>query len=92
VFRLIRWLFWLVCFAAFVWFGVTVQLGRRTLFGHLHAIFTSREAKDLAEGTEQEAHKLAQRLKEPSPKPALDPVGAKDRKALDKLVQEKTKR
>jgi hypothetical protein len=90
VFRLIRWLAWLVCFAGFVWFGSTVKLGRRTLFGHLSAIFHSREAKDLADGTKEEAHKIAERLREPSPKPALDPVTEKDRDSLDKLVEKKT--
>ena len=90
MFRLIRWLLWLVCFVALLWFSATVKLGKRTLFGHMHAIFTSREAQDLADGTKQEAHKLAERLREPSPKPALDPVSEKDRKGLDKLVKEQT--
>jgi hypothetical protein len=95
VFRLIRWLLWLVCFVALLWFSATVKLGKRTLFGHLHAIFTSREAQDLADGTKQEAQKIAERLREPSPKPvvnapALDPVREKDRKALDKLVKDQT--
>jgi hypothetical protein len=92
VFRLIRWLLWLVFFIVAIWFSVTVKLGKRTLYGHLHAIFTSREARDLADGTKEGAHKLAERLREPSPKPALDPVGEKDRKALDKLVHEKTRK
>jgi hypothetical protein len=94
VFRLIRWLAWLACFVGFIWFGSTVKLGKRTLFGHLSAIFHSREAKDLAEGTKEEAHKIAEKLREPSPKPvgkpALDPVTDKDRQSLDKLVEKKT--
>ena len=92
MFRLIRWLAWLVCFAGFIWFGTSVKLGKRTLFGHFSAIFHSREAKELAEGTQEEAHKIAERLREPSPKPALDPVTDKDRESLDKLVQKKTKK
>ena len=93
MFRLLRFLFWLACFVALLWFSATVKLGRRTLFGHLHAIFTSREAQDLADGTKEEAHKLAERLREPSPQPQkkpLDPVAEKDRKGLDKLVRDKT--
>jgi hypothetical protein len=89
VFRLVRWLFWLCVFVAALWFAATVKLGKRTLFGHLHAIFTSREARDLADGTKQEAQELAERLREPSPRP-MDPVDEKDRKALDKLVKDKT--
>jgi hypothetical protein len=93
VFRLVRWLFWLLVFIAALWFSATVKLGKRTLFGHLHAIFTSREARELADGTQEEAHRLADRLREPSPHPtAMDPVGEKDRKALDKLVHEKTRK
>jgi hypothetical protein len=88
VFRLIRWLFWLACFVALVWFSATVKLGKLTLFGHLEAIFNSREAKDLADGTKQEAHKIAERLRDDR-KP-LDPVAEKDRKGLDKLVRDKT--
>jgi hypothetical protein len=87
VFRIIRFFFWLAVLIAGLWFAATVKLGKRTLFGHLHAIFTSREARDLADGTKEEAHKLAEKLREPSP---MDPVGDKDRKALDKLVHEKT--
>jgi hypothetical protein len=92
VFRLIRWLAWLACFAGFIWFGSTVKLGRRTLFGHLSAIFHSREAKELADGTKEEAHLIAEKLRAPSPapKPALDPVTEKDRDSLDKLVEKKT--
>jgi hypothetical protein len=36
---------------AFVWFGLTVDLGDRTLFGHLRAIGGSQEAQDLWSGT-----------------------------------------
>jgi hypothetical protein len=93
MFRLIRWLLWLAFFAAFVWFGVNVKLGKRTLFGHLAAIFHSREARDLADGTTQEAHKLADKLRDDKPQPSpLDPVADKDRRALDKLVKEKTRK
>ena len=97
MFTLIRWFLRLVFFAALIWFGTTVKLGKRTLYGHLAAIFHSREARDLADGTEQEAHKLAEKLREDKPRPsptderhALDPIADKDRRALDKLVKEKT--
>ncbi|HEX9102826.1 MAG TPA: hypothetical protein VF997_11515 [Polyangia bacterium] len=53
-----------VLLMAFVWFAVTVPLGKRTLWGHVHAIFGTQEAKDLAEGTKQEAEKVAQKVKE----------------------------
>ena len=61
---LVRFLISLVMLAAFVWFAVTVPLGKRTLWGHLHAIFGTQEAKDLAEGTKEEAEKVARKVKE----------------------------
>jgi hypothetical protein len=60
---LVRFLISTVMLAAFVWFAVTVPLGKRTLWGHAHAIFGTQEAKDLAEGTKEEAEKVAQKVK-----------------------------
>lgn len=60
---LVRFLFSLVMLMAFVWFAVTVPLGKRTLWGHVHAIFGTQEAKDLAEGTKEEAEKVARKVK-----------------------------
>ncbi len=64
MFGLIRFATSLVMLAAFVWFAVTVPLGKRTLWGHLHAIFATQEAKDLAEGTKEEAERVARKVKE----------------------------
>ena len=64
MFGLVRFLVSLVMFAAFVWFAVTVPLGKRTLWGHVYAIFSTQEAKDLAEGTKEEAEKVARKVKE----------------------------
>ncbi|MCU1281378.1 MAG: hypothetical protein JWM53_4924 [bacterium] len=61
---LVRFLISLVMLAAFVWFAVTVPLGKRTLWGHVHAIFGTQEAKDLAEGTKEEAERVARKVKE----------------------------
>jgi hypothetical protein len=97
MFRLVRWLFSLALFAAVVWFATTVKLGKRTLWGHLVAIVSTREAKDLAEGTREEAQKVARRLRGESPDlgarhagAPLDPVEERDRRGLDHLVREKT--
>lgn len=61
---LVRFLFSCVMLAAFIWFAVTVPLGKRTLWGHVHAIFATQEARDLADGTEEEAKKVAQKVKQ----------------------------
>jgi hypothetical protein len=60
---LVRFLFSIAMLLAFVWFAVTVPLGKRTLWGHVHAIFGTQEAKDLAEGTKEEAEKMARKVK-----------------------------
>ncbi len=102
MFRLIRFCVSLAMFAAFVWFAVTVPLGKRTLWGHVMAIFGTQEAKDLAEGTKEEAEKVARRVRDelhaPDMAPAtrrarlpLDPVDDNDRRRLDQLVKHKTR-
>jgi len=71
VFRLITFFASTVCLAVVVWLGLTVELGERTLFGHLRAISGSREAEQLLEGARTkvtevvgiEAAKRAERLK-----------------------------
>lgn len=103
MFTLIRWMFSLALFLMLLWFATSVQLGKRTLWGHLQAIFATQEAKDLAEGTREEAKKVADRVRDElgrdggspdrrvaPPAPPLDPVGTKEQRSLDKLVREKT--
>jgi hypothetical protein len=99
MFGLIRWLLSLAMFAAFIWFAVSVPLGKRTLFGHLQAIFATQAAHDLADGTKEEARRVADRLRSQLPGPAdagasaaqpLDPVSEHDRQELGKLLREKT--
>jgi hypothetical protein len=51
VFRLVMLFVSVAFLAAFVWFGVTVDLGDRTLFGHLRAIGSTKESQDLWRGT-----------------------------------------
>ena len=51
MFRLLTFFVSILGFAALVWFGVTVDLGDRTLFGHLRAIGNSKEAQQLWDGT-----------------------------------------
>src|SRR5271154_346388 len=102
MFRLIRFLFSLLMLAAVVWFAVNVPLGKRTLWGHLHAIFSTPEAKDLADGTKEEAQKVADKVRQGLHQTdmtttsrrqhaPLDPVEDSDRKKLQDLVKQKTR-
>ena len=43
----------LVALFAFAWFGMTVKLGSRTLFEHLHAIGQTKESQELMDGTRE---------------------------------------
>jgi len=60
LFRLIKLLISLAALAGFIWFGANVQLGQRTLFGHLQAIGQTREAHELVEGTKESARPLVE--------------------------------
>ena len=52
----------IVALLAFAWFGMTVKLGSRTLFEHLHAIEQTKESQELVDGT-REAGPAARRRK-----------------------------
>jgi hypothetical protein len=57
-------MFWMSALAVLIWFGATVPLGHRTFFGHLRAISSTPEARDLAAGTGEEARKVAERIRQ----------------------------
>lgn len=100
---LLRWLFWLCALGSMVYFAATVPLGDRTLIGHLRAIAGTPEARSLGEGAREEAGKMAERVRKelqavpdaapaatgraPAPAEHLDDA---DRKALDRVVRERT--
>lgn len=44
---MIRFVFTAAVVAVFIWFGATVSLGKRTLFGHIGNIWSSDEAKEM---------------------------------------------
>jgi hypothetical protein len=58
MFRLIKLGVALVGLLAFCWFGVTYQLGARTLFQHVRAIVETKESQELVDGTKQAAGPL----------------------------------
>src|SRR5690349_9497407 len=62
--KLLSWLFSVFLFFVVFWFAVSVPLGKRTLWGHLRAIFATQEARDLAEGTKEQAKRVAERVRE----------------------------
>jgi hypothetical protein len=72
----IRLLLWLVIAATFVVCGSTVKLGKRTLFGHISAIWNTDEAQDAKEGIKEKAG------------PVMDKVERAGKKAIDELKKD----
>ena len=97
MFRLVTFFISIVGFAAIVWFGVTVELGDRTLFGHLRAIGGSHEAQQLWDGTKGkvtdfvgiEAARRAEAAKEAfkHPPDKAAPAGTRVAPALERAPQ-----
>jgi hypothetical protein len=62
VLRLLKLFVFVGALAGFVWWGLTVPLGERTLFGHLRAIGDSKESQELVRGTRQKVDDLKKRI------------------------------
>jgi hypothetical protein len=62
VFKLLKFFLGLGCLGIFVWWGLTVPLGERTLFGHLRAIGHTRESQELVRGTKQKVGDIKRRI------------------------------
>jgi hypothetical protein len=62
VFKLIKLFIGVVGLGVFVWWGLTVPLGDRTLFGHLSAIGQSKESQELVKGTKDKVGDLKKRF------------------------------
>ena len=60
--KLLKFLVSLGCLAAFVWWGVTVPLGERTLFQHVRAIGQSRESQELVRGAKDKVTDLTKSM------------------------------
>jgi hypothetical protein len=61
----------------FVIIATTVKFGKRTLWGHAKAIWSTEEAKDARDGIEEKAGPAAKEVKERVDK-AIDDVDAED--------------
>jgi hypothetical protein len=61
MFRFFKLVVYLALLVGFVWFGSTVELGNRTLFGHVENIWKTRESKELVDGTKGKVGDLVDR-------------------------------
>ena len=89
MFRLVRFLISLAMLGGFVWFGMTVKLGDKTLFGHIAAIGKSKETQDLVEGTKEAAKPVIHKVEEKLSKDggSSETHGTADRKALKREIK-----
>ena len=60
---MIRSLFSLALLAVFIFVGLTVPIGERTLFGHVSNIWASDEAQELVDGVKESSGPLVDRVK-----------------------------
>jgi len=61
MFRFLRLVIYLGVLVAFIWFGTTVELGNRTLFGHIQNIWRTHESQELVDGTKGKVGDLVER-------------------------------
>ena len=59
---MIRFLVTLMIVGVLVFFGSTVKLGKRTFFGHVGAIWSTQEAKDMREGVGDKAAPVVDKI------------------------------
>lgn len=96
MFKLIKLFIGLLGLGAFVWLGLTVPLGDKTLFGHLSAIGQSKESQQLVKGTKDKVGDLKKRIAgdeataaKPAEAPPADPqehLSKADRKEIRHFI------
>lgn len=59
---MLRFLVYLAIAVAIAYFATTVQLGRRTLVGHIRAIWHTEEVQELKDGVKEKAGPAVDRL------------------------------
>lgn len=60
---MIRFVLTLAVVGVLVFFGATVKLGKRTFFGHVAAIWSTDEARDMREGVSEKAAPVVDKVK-----------------------------
>ena len=55
---MIRFLITVAIIGTLVFLGATVKMGKRTFFGHVGAIWSTKEAKDMREGVGEKARPM----------------------------------
>jgi hypothetical protein len=58
----IKLILYLVIIGVLVWAGSTIQLGKRTFFGHVRAIWHTEEVQDLKDGVKETAGPAVEKI------------------------------
>jgi hypothetical protein len=61
MFRFLKLVLYLGALVGFIWFGSTVELGKRTLFGHVQNIWKTHESQELMDGAKGKVGDLVDR-------------------------------
>lgn len=59
---MIRFFLTMVIVGALILFGATVKLGKRTFFGHVKAIWSTQEARDMRDGVSDKAAPVVDKI------------------------------
>jgi hypothetical protein len=59
--RFLKLVVYLALLAGFIWFGTNVELGKRTLFGHIQNIWRTHESQELVDGAKGKVGDLMDR-------------------------------
>jgi hypothetical protein len=59
--RFLKLVLYVGALAGFIWFGSTVELGNRTLFGHIQNIWHTHESQELVDGAKGKVGDLVER-------------------------------
>ena len=60
---MIRFIVFVVLAITFAWCGATVKLGERTFFGHVRAIWATKEAQEMNKGIRDNAKPMIDKVK-----------------------------
>jgi hypothetical protein len=60
---MIRFLVLCALVLAFIWFGSSVPMGKRTLFGHIKAVWATDEAQEMKRGVEEGTKPVLDKVK-----------------------------
>jgi hypothetical protein len=61
MFRFLKLVLYLGALVGLIWFGSTVELGKRTLFGHIQNIWKTHESQELVDGAKGKVGDLVDR-------------------------------